>query len=459
MQAKQQPSNISINLGTVPGWIERLGHPEIFNLFVGEKDCLYSTPGLDIIKQFTGGRATHYTQFGGGGYICVTSTQVLRITPSGFSSVIQRITFSGLPVQIDENQDNQITIVDGAAAYVIDQKAGSFTKLTSTQGFPFKTPCSVVVLNTFTIILDKSTRTWIVSGPNNALVYSTINTVPELQTQSGTPMSLATIQNNLYIMGTLGIERWIPNLNTNTYAFPFSRDSNFKVDDGPIGTAAVTRGINTIYYLSSRFVATAFNGATTQPLESEGMSRVISQYDDVENCACSFYSFRGLNFFQLTFPTTGIAWSCNLENKTWGLVDDLILSSPPASEVVITPSGLYSLSLTPGYKRRRFVGDRFFGDKGQQNFRDTLNGVEVWLVQGLQQKVDPTHKSPQYLEMTISKDSKSWLNTVNRPIGKTGRRLSRTRWRTNITGYEFTPRIEYFGDLDLTIYQITMNLK
>ncbi len=451
---QQTPLDIPIDKGTMPDWQRRFGYPLLFNLFLGESGKLYCTPGLQLITSLLNARASHFTPFNNT-YIAVTNTQVVRISLLGTYSVIATIPFSGLPVQIDENLQNQITIVDGQYAYVIDQKNATFTQLGSENGFGFESPCSVVVLNTFTIVLDKNTGGWIISSPNNALNYPPLTNIPQIETQLTTAQSLETLNNNLYIFGSTGIERWESSLATNTYQFPFSKDTNFRKDFGAISTGCVTRGIGVIYFLSSRYVPMALSEGSIVELHNKdgsaiGMSRILSSYPDVTQMLGSFYSFKGNYFYHMTAPTTQISWVYNQNSTTWAQSDDLVLNSPPNSEAVITPDGLFQLSTTPSTKRRTWISERMRINKGQQQFRGILNGVECEMIQGNLQTTEP-----QNLELTISEDALSWSNTVPEPIGLTGETNARTMWGMNIAAPEFTLKIEYYGNYDFSIEKVT----
>lgn len=464
MPAPVKAIDIPINVGNKPDWDRRLGYPNNLNMFVGDSDFLYTTAGLQLIRSLQDTRYIHYSPYQGGVYFAVTNTQIYRVTLAGSYEVIANIAYSGQAVQIAENLQYQVTIVDGSKAYVVDQTTAGFVTLSSAQGFTFATPCSVVTLNTFTVILDKATGSWTVSNPNNALSYPALDFVPQIESQLTTAVSLSTLGNNLFIFGSTGIERWTANYNTNVYLFPFSRDDNYRQDFGAADTAGVTQGHNTIYFLSSLLIpmVLTLEGGIT-PIGDAGMVRVISQYPDVRKCITSFYVWNGNYFCHFTFPETALAWVYCQNSKTWGFSDDLIVASVWNQEIVATNEGIYRLSLIPGHKHRSFQLGPVFGYKGQQTFRNTLNGVEVRLVQGRYQYVDTSVTmpltlgySPQFMTCTISLDSDSWLNSVAAPLGKTGKRNAITVWRTNLTGYEFTPRFDYYGDLELTVQKVTM---
>lgn len=458
--------DIPINKGTQPDWQRRFGYPLLLNYFVGESDFVYTTPSLFNLSPdapFDSVRAIHYTRFNGGMYIVVTKTSVYRLFSSGAYQFVATIIFSGQSVQIDENLQEQVIIVDGARGYVFDQHNNIFVTLTQAgNGFGLKNPISVVVINTIAIILDGETDSWIISEPNNALNYPALDTIPKIESQLTKAVSVQSLENNLYILGTTGIERWEPTIGSNSpYIFPFIKDNNFRSDYGALATNAVVRGAsgNTskIYFYSSQYLPMALtaNGIIKLPMDGNmtGMARITSQYPDVNEVATSFFNFRGNYFCAFTFASTGISWVYTENSGTWFQSDDIIISAVANNEVVATPDGVFKLSLIRTYKHRRIVTERITKYKGPSPYRNVLNQVEARVVQGQLQTTQP-----QYLELTISLDSESWLNTVPRQLGFTGRRNAIVTWGMNIAAYEYTLRFDYYGDLDLSFEKITAKI-
>lgn len=455
MPSQKPPVVIPINKGTQPDWNLRLGYPSVKNWFIGKSGSLYPTAGLSLIAAIANSRAAWYTPYGDrlGTFIIVQNEGIYRVNFAGIIAKIAAIEFSGQPVQIDENLQNQVTITDGAKAYVLSQRTNGFQILGEDQGFTFTSPCSVRVLNTYTIIADKQSGSWIVSDPNNALVYPPLNIVPQIQSQLTKMLGLETLNNNLYIIGTTGIERWAPTSGTSIYQFPFARDNNFRLDYGAI---SYVRGKNVIYLLSSLYMFMALEDNKQYELGSnqEGIAKMISQYPDINKAVCCFYTFRSETFFQTTFPDTGLGWVWNVDSETFTLTDDLILDAADNQEVVLTKEGLYNLSLTPSYKHRQWVGERIKLDKNTDNYRGIHRGIEVELVQGGYQPVEP-----QRVEYSYSIDGgATWSNQLSKPIGRTGKRQARTRFPLNKACYEFIPRLDYYGSYDFTIEKVKTNI-
>jgi hypothetical protein len=383
---------------------------------------------------------------------------VLEIALDGSTfEVVGEIQNSGQAVQMDENDQHQVVIVDGRRAYVYAQRAEppTFTVLSATQGFELASPISVTVLNNIGIVLDRITNSWYISSPNNFLEWPALDFVAQLDSTLTQGVSLETLSNNLFIFGTTGIERWVPNTGNNTYVFPFDKDTSYRQDFGAISTNGVIRGFDEIYFLSSKFVPMSLTVQGLKELAEDdykaGIAKILSDYADVHQCLASFYSFKGNYFFVMTFLETGICWRYCVGSNTYSTGDDLITSALRTYQVVATPGGLFNLVLGPQVdKHREIILDKVKPYKNQQPNRSMLHGVDVQIIQGL------LHNDNEELELSISFDGQqTWSNIVNRPMGATGERNAQTTWVMNIAAKEFTPRVSYYGSLEFTIEKIT----
>lgn len=449
--------NVPINKGYLPNWNTRLGEPDLVNMFVGQRGDLYPNPGLSLLSTIINIRKIHFTPYKEGSYIVVTNNNLLRVSLTGNVSIISTILNpSGLQVQIAENLQNQIAISDGKKGYVYDQNLEVFTTLGTANNFAITAPISVISLNSYIIFLG-SDGVWQVSLPNQAVQYDPEG-LQKIDSSLTMAKCLSTVDNNLFIFGLTGIERWIPTLNTNVYLFPFQKDTNYKKDFGAISSACVANGINKIYFLSSRFIPMSLDsqGMLELPQKEDvtGISKVISEYPEKELCLGSFYSFRGNYFFQITFEKKGISFIYNQNSNTLTRSDDLIISAAQDHEVVVKRNNVYTLSLETDYKKRTLITERLVLYKDQGNSRNILSGIEVRMVQGYSQTVEP-----QLLEFSLSLDSQSWLNVVRIPFGLTGERNHLAILKCSVSfPYEITVKIEYYGKYNFTIEKLTLDV-
>lgn len=457
-----EPKSLRINGGTRPDWQTRINYPQLFNMFVGESGHVYTNPGLSPFNTrapITNGdiRAIHFSAYMSGSYFVVTRTKIIQIFSSGSFTIIANIENSGDSVQIDENTQNQVIIVDGRHGYVYAQRATppTFTELTSTQGFEITQPISVCVLNDIAVVLDLASSTFILSDPNNFLSWPALD-FASIDSNLTKAVGLETMNNNLFVFGTTGIERWVPQTGNNPYIFPFMKDVSFRQDFGAIATNGIMRGFNEIYFLSSKFVPMVLNPQGLFELGDAdykaGLAKILASYSDVTECEGSFYTFKGNYFFSMTFKDTGISWIYCTNSKTFSTSDDLIISALNTYQVVATPSGMFNLVNEPQEKKHRmWIGDNMRLYKSQQPTRQLMNGFDVQMIQGAQ------HQGKEELELSFSLDGqKTWTNIVNRPIGRTAERNAQTTWSFNIAAKEAVPRVSYYGILEFTIYAIYM---
>lgn len=466
MQARQTSKFVEIPIddGTVPNWETRLGNSKLFNMFVGEMGKPYCTPWLHQINQefdISGIRAIHQTSFGNGSYIVVTSGYILRASLIGRVSILASIKNSGLPVQIDENLQNQVGITDGRRFYVLDQNSGGIIIMGEEQGFTFKTPISIVVVNAIAVVLDQETGSWAISDPNQMATFPALDFVAQISSSLSEASSLETLDDNLYIFGTTGIERWVPNSGNNPYLFPFAKDNNFRVDFGSISINSVQRAFGIIYFLSSKFIPMVITGRGTEsiPLGGEGMAKILQSYPDVGRAECSFYSHADNFFYHMYFPQSNISWVYCEGSKKWANGDDSIISCVPRKSIVATPTGIFSLSSDSSdavSKLRVWQSRRMKSYQGTETYREMLNSVEVQMIQGF---IQSSTVEPQHISLNISLDSESWLNSVPSQIGNTGDRNALTIWRMNIAAKEYTLNLQYQGTLDFAIDKVTAILK
>lgn len=448
-----KPIEIPINKGNRPDWQIRLGYPQALNLFVGESGYLYSTPGKTIINDRAPAlnvRQIFHSAFKEGNTTAVNKTQVYQIYNNVSYSIVGMVKYSGKAVEIQDNDQNQIIITDGKNAYVYDQNTEVFTTLGETQGFDIEKPIAVDVLNNVAYVLGEDGKLQ-ASAPNNFLEFPVLDYVPEISSQSTKAVGLKVVKNNLFIFGTTGIDRWVPSSGNNPYIYPITKDENFHKDIGAISTNGMSKGIEEIYFLSNQYVPMVLSerGLSDLVEESEGIARIISQYPDANKCIVSFFQDKGHYFVSYTFPLSNVCWVYAVKSKSFTFWDDIILAGLNNYETIATPEGIFQLKLEPDYKHRSFTSELIRLYKGIEPNRMMLNSVEVQIIQGLN-----TLNDPQKLELTLSIDTESWTNTVDCYIGRTGERNALTQWGMSIAAQEVVYRVDYYGEMDLTISKI-----
>jgi len=465
-QPKQTPDFVEIPIddGTAPQWETRLGYPKLFNMFIGQENKAYCTPWkapINVGYELTDIRAVLMTTFNLGAYIVVTANQILRVGFDGVINIVQEIKNTTLSVQMGENLQNQVGIVDGRNFYVYDQRQNGVTLMGEDQGFTFKSPISITILNSIAIVLDLETSSWAISEPNQMISFPPLDNVAQISSALTQASSLETLDDNLYIFGTTGIERWVPSSTNNQYLFPFAKDNNFRVDFGSISVNGEERGFGRIYFLSSKFIPMIITGRGTesQDIGAPGMARVIASYPDANKAEASFYTFNDNFFFSLYFPESKISWIYCEGSGKWANGDENIIASVPRTNIVASTKGLYELTSDPQFaesKLRMWQSRRIKTYKGTQIYRELVNSIELQMIQGY---IQSSTDEPQHVRLKLSLDSESWLNTVPAAIGNTGDRNDLTIWRCNIAGKEYTLNMQYQGTYNFTIDKVSLILK
>jgi hypothetical protein len=446
-------ATVPINSGSLPDWNEQLNDPKLFNMFVDSENKLQFMPDLSRIGLVSECRAIWETRFDGGSYIVVTDDEIYRIKKNGSISYSISILNSSLPIEITENLKNQITIVDGKNAYVLEQQnSDNFIILGPSNNFNLTNPGSCRTINSFTIVLDTNTGLWQISNANDALNYDSKN-IQQITPQIGQPIAVRVNNNNVFFLGSSGIEKWMPTQSANIYLFPIQKNMDFEVNVGALSQSSITSNLNAIYFLSSRFIPMQLTsqGCTPLPLQDKekqitGIAKIISNYVDNDKCYGSFYSFKGNDFYQLSFLNENITWVYCLNSGTFSNTNDYIIGSAFKSEIVITRNGVYSLNIGNQNKEIEFISDTYYPKRKIENNLSLLNGIEIELTQGLEQ-----NEIPEYLGFSLSVDRKTWSNTVRTQLPKVGQTQNRTRIQTNRAGRYFTFRFKYFGSQRFTI--------
>lgn len=464
MQPKQTQKfvDIPINKGTNPEWETRLGFPKLFNMFVGDGGKDYSMPWRRNISpnvEIRNIRCAIETPFKNGSYLILTSEALIRLEYGGQITVIRQINNNGRSVQMSENAQFQVGFVDGQHFYVYDQ-TNNFLKLMGVdQGFSFKSPISITIINNITIVLDYDTGEWAISDPNQMLTFPALDGEQRISSALGDARTLDTINDNLYIFGSTGIERWIPSSGNSPYLFPFAKDNSFRIDFGAASFNAVDQGFSELYFVNSNLIPSVLTSQGVKPIASPAFAKQFSHYPDANQLVGSFYKFLGYFFFHIYFPISDVSWVYCTNSQTWSLVDDHVTASITRQNVVATHEGIFMLTDDDAYsesKKREIQSERIFDYKGTETYRMSLSSVEAKIIQGYKQS---STVEPQHLRLNISLDSDQWLNPVPMPIGNTGQREAITIWRTNLTGHEFTFNLQYQGNYRLTIEKLTAIIK
>lgn len=259
-------------------------------------------------------------------------------------------------VYISENNNAEICITDGVYVYVYNWSDGSWKSndpdITGVT-FPFNNPGYISFQNTYLIIAIEGTQQWVLSNPNNALIWTTDPTqVGEIQGKPGYVQAAVPVPgggNNIFVMGDNGSESWTF---TAQALFPYQRNSTFNVDYGCINAASIAELGDFIVWLAvneqSGPTIMVTNGSGTQTISTDGINFKLSQLSDPANCTGFLFRQDGHLIYQFTFITDNLSYAYDFNTKLFFTVSDEDLNYHIAREVVFFNNDYYFVSLNGG---------------------------------------------------------------------------------------------------------------
>ncbi len=439
------PISVPINLGSAPEIDIQVTDPRLVNGFVSN-DAIHFLPQYSLLKELPNIRAIHYTQFNDS-YVIVTLTDIYYYSTAGLQ-LIGSISQSVSAIRIAENQNNQLVIVNGTYAYVYDQKTSTLTQLGDKQTFDINNPVDVIIINTLTIIAGGTDKKWSVSTTNNALVWND-NDIVVSDDSVGKLTGLGETDNNLFIFGEFGVQRWVPGTETNIYGFPFNRDPSFRQDYGAVSTASIISKDNAIYYLSNDTHIRRISSHGVERLTTAGQALAIAVNDKVENSTGAYYDYKGTYFYHLSLNNG--SWVFNTFNSSWS-ESELFLQG--YDRLAIKSSSIGELGNFIAENSQKLVLHTPYLDNSTKNplERAILNQVTLLLSQG-----NFSSENEQIVELSISLDGLFFGNRVKVDLAKAGQRLSQARWYMNLVSTGFALKFTLYTNYDLSIKGATYN--
>lgn len=440
----ESPMNqVAIDLGSLPAVDLQVNNPRLRNGFVNKLGHIQLLPASAQLEFLQNTRAIFFSTFNDR-IILVTFNQVFYYENS-LLTFIGEIIFSSLAVRIAENRQNQVTIVNGTGAWVWDQNDNSFAKLNEIgNGFTLNNPVDVIELDTFTIIVGGRDKAWTPSDPNNALQYNQ-NVVEVTDNSLGDLTGIEALDNNLFIFGEGGVQRWVPSIERTPSSFPFTQDPNYRDEYGCLSTASLISKNNEMFYLSNSGQIRYITLAGGQVITNDGISSIINSYTDKNSSVGSYYFHKGHYLYQITFPSTQNAFLYCPDSKRWSESSDLIIGY---DEFPIKQDGLYQFNedYNTDYFKVFFQTDYFIPNNKNLKERVALNQVLMRLTQGKGESADV-----QVVDLQVSKDNILFGNSIRRQLSKVGKRLFQLRWYMNIPNNAFCLRFRLEVKQDITI--------
>lgn len=434
---------IPIHAGTFPSVDLQVSNAKLKGAFVNPNKEIQLLPNTALEFLIPDTRAIFQSTFQDR-KIIVTFAEVFYIEGVVINKVGDIVSSQSIP-QIDENNQHQVTIVNGAGAWVFDQNTGVLVQLTSiAHGFDIVNPVDVVVLETFTIIVGGSDHAWTVSEAGTALVYNA-NDVSTTDNTMGNLSGCDTLNNNLFIFGEGGVQRWVPGIERVPNSFPFSQDPSYRDEYGCISTGSLLSRNNEIFYLSQsgQIRRMSLEGNTT--ITNDGISNIIEDYIDLSNSYGSYYYHKGDYLYQLSFPDNLNAFVYCRASKKWSESSDILLGVEGSP---IKEDGVYSFSsdYEDSYHEVEIQSPYIVPKGNNLTTRIILSSVILKMTQG-----KGITKEDQICDLQISKDNILYGNRVRAFLSAAGERLFQFRWYMNFPNNGFGIRFIFQLKQDVTI--------
>lgn len=438
--------NIDIKSGTAPDVDQQASNPRLKNAFLNKKGQIQLLP--NVLKQIDLAETRAILKSTYRDRLIIATKREIYYLENNVLVEAGKINGTSFAVRMGENTQNQVTIVNGSAAWVFSQRTNGFIKLSSgANGFDLINPVDVVVLNTFTIVVSSDDDKWIVSEADNALNYDA-NLVVVTDNAIGKLSACAELDNNLFIFGETGVERWIPSIERLTTDFPFEQDPTYRDDFGCVSTASLVTDNNYIFYLSATGQIREMKPNGRNTISNDGIENIINAYENPENSFGSFFYHKGEYLYQLSFVAEGKNNNAFLycpESRKWCESDDLWLGF---ADKAILDDGIYNV--TNDYANdptNIIIQTPYFKPKPSQMYgRSMLNSVLLEATQG-----KGTVDAEQVCYLQLSKDNISYGNRVKRKLSKVGDRLYQFRWYMNYSNNGFSLRFTLELQQEITI--------
>ena len=436
-----------LNIGTLPESDRQVNDPRLREGFVNKEGHVQLLPNLTLNRSFTNLRAVFKSKFNDR-TIVVDNKDVIYIE-YGITNKVGEIIETANAVRIDENVQGQVVIVNGSGAWVFDQPTDGFFKLNAdNNGFDLINPVDVVELNTFIIIVSGDDNKWIVSLANNALQYAG-NEVVVTDNSLGKLTGCEHWNNNLFIFGENGVQRWIPSIERTTFDFPFSQDPTYRDEYGCVQTGSLLSENNRLFYLSENGQIRLLSPSGIEIITNDGIELILSSYDASQARASYFY-FDGYYFYIISFLNDDNSFVYCPLTKKWSETSQLWVDfsgKGGTKGLVALKDGLYELTTDMSSGKNVVIKTQFVYPKSPQlEYRAILATVILESTQG---KGETQERELCWL--SLSKDNILFGNEVGIDFSKTAERLFQIRWHLTYSNTGFVLKFRFRLFTNLTI--------
>lgn len=295
----------NVNAQTCINWYPVLSGPR------GKgKAVLYPTPGAMLTRAIGSGNFRGAVEFKGDSY-WVSGLKVIKMDVyENVTTLAGSLNPGSGPVSIATSGSfgNQIMIVDGTYGYTCD---GTTVTQIADLDFP-SNATAVEFLDARFIVTVANSGNFYISNLNDATGW-TATLFANAERDPDNLVRPITNNRDLLLLGEKVSELWT---NTGGSPMPFEVYSNGVIDKGCGARFSAAKADDVVYWLTddrrgSREIIGA-KGLSYKVISSAAMEYQISTYDTVSDAEAFTYSEHGTTFYQITFPSAGVTWVCNL---------------------------------------------------------------------------------------------------------------------------------------------------
>ena len=269
-----------------------------------EQYVLHSFPGLKTLGSATG-LDRGMTVMNEVGYR-VAGSKLYRFTSSGVHTELGGISGSGRC--IFSNDGTNLIIVTGGIVY---QYNG--TALTTVTDSNITGSTAVTFLNNQMIYTNPPL--FVVADPGIPNVASGLNAA-SAESQPDDLLRAYAYQQSAYMVGDRSCEPW---WNTGTGNPPLERIDGQIFEVGCSAIHSIAHTDEYLYWLGDDHAVYQATGGSKRRVSSSAISHAIQGYSDVSDAYGYTFTFEGLNFYLLTFPSANATWCLSeaLGDKGW----------------------------------------------------------------------------------------------------------------------------------------------
>lgn len=276
----------------------------------------YPTPGSVLFAQTTANACRGLQDFGGDLYT-VTGDKLYKVTEDGIATHVGTLnTLEGRVRMAESGQE--LMIVDGTNGYLWD--GTTFSTITDAD-YPDAANW-VAFLDGFFIVNDPAQISTVkgsfyISGVYDGSTWTAVD-VSTAERDSDDLLAITTVDGNLQLIGERTIEPWYNSQNAD---FPYENIRSAVVDWGTRAAHSVVSNDNKVIFLArgkrGGTQVRMLEGQHTHKISSSALDNAIAGYTQVDTAYAFIFSWKGHEFYSITFPYDNVTWLYDMTSNLW----------------------------------------------------------------------------------------------------------------------------------------------